>query len=138
MEENLPSSDLPEDLVTVPVFDSNVHHEKAPKQPCPDPVSNEHVDPDHQSPQKLEQQLKESKKKIASLKKKLKLCQQKNRRLSRKVTSLQDITKQLSEHNMISSNCEEMLSQTFSGVPLAMMKRMSKKSQGKDQNTHQK
>ena len=76
LEENLPSSDLPEDLVTVPVSDSEVHHEEAPKQPCPDPVSNEHVDPEHQSPRKLEQQLKESKKKIGSLKKKLKLSQQ--------------------------------------------------------------
>ena len=104
MEENLPSSDLPEDLVTVPVFDSEVHHEEAPKQPCPDPVSNEHVDPEHQLPRKLEQQLKESKKKIASFTKKLKLSKQKNRHLSRKVTSLQDIIKQLSEHNMISSN----------------------------------
>ena len=32
---------------------------------------------------------------------------------------------------MIASNCEEMLSQTFSGIPLAMIKRMSTKKSGK-------
>ena len=126
LKENLPPrSDLPGDLVTEQISDHEIDHNQVPKQPCLDPVFKDQIDPDHQSSQKLEQEL------IASLKKKLKLSQQRNRHLAKKVTSLQDIVKQLSQHNLISSNCEEMLSQTFSGVPLAMLKKMSTKKSGK-------
>ena len=47
------------------------------------------------------------------------------------VKSLEQIIKQLRQDNLISSNCEEMLSQTFSGVPLALMKRVLAKKSGK-------
>ena len=73
-----------------------------------------------QSQQKLLEELNKCKKKNALLKKKLKASQQKNRRMGKRVTSLQEIVKQLKDNNLISSNCEEMLSQTFSGVPLAV------------------
>ncbi len=59
------------------------------------------------------------------------MSQQRNRRMGKKVTSLQEVVKQLKDNNLISSNCEEMLSQTFSTVPLALMKRMSTKKSGK-------
>ena len=68
---------------------------------------------------------------IESLKKKMKSTQQKSRRLKRKVTSLKDIVKSLKQHHLISTNCEEMLNQTFTGVPLALMKRMTAKKSGK-------
>ena len=70
-----------------------------------------------QSQQKLLEELNKCEKKIALLKKKLKASQQKNRRMGKRVTSLEEIVKQLKDNNLISSNCEEMLSQTFSGVP---------------------
>ncbi len=110
--------------VTVPIA---VDDEQPQNKPCPDSLSTGHVNHEQQSPRKLRQELNASKKKIASLQKKLKMSQQRNRRMGKKVTSLQEVVKQLKDNNLISSNCEEMLSQTFSTVPLALMKRMSTK-----------
>ena len=65
--------------------------------------------------------------KVTTLKKKLKVSQQKSRRL-KKVKSLKDITKELSDKNLITSSCQEMLESNFSGVPFAPLKRMNLKS----------
>ena len=83
------------------------------------------------SPEELQQELEKKNAQIESLKKKLKSSQQKSRRLSGKVTSLKNIVKSLKQHHLISTNCEEMLNQTFSGVPLSLMKRMTAKKSGK-------
>lgn len=64
-------------------------------------------------------------------KKKLKSAHQKTRRLKRQVASLKDIVKSLKQHHLILTICEEMLNQTFTGVPLALMKRMRAKKSGK-------
>ena len=123
------TSDIEE--VTVIAPDHEFIVEQPQEKSCLDAVSADNIDPYHESLRKLRQELNTSKKKIALLKKKLKVSQQRNRRLGKKVTSLQDIVKQLRHHNLISSNCEEMLCQTFSGVPLALMKKMSTKKSGK-------
>eukprot|EP00112_Aurelia_sp_Birch-Aquarium-sp1_P014097 Seg3016.5 transcript_id=Seg3016.5/GoldUCD/mRNA.D3Y31 product="DNA transposase THAP9" protein_id=Seg3016.5/GoldUCD/D3Y31 len=100
------------------------------------PVENFPAQIDHQyhiveSPRKLRKQLDASKQHI-EVKKKLKSSQQKSRRLKIKVKSLKTIVKHLREKQLISTGCEEMLKQTFSGVPLEMMKRMtSGKKSGK-------
>ena len=86
---------------------------------------------DQESPGELHQQLNESNEKVFSLKRKLKVSQQKSRRLKKKVTSLKTIVRQLRQDNLISSNCEDMLNQTFSGLPLSLMKRMTNKKTGK-------
>ena len=66
------------------------------------------------------------------LKKKLKLSQQRSRRLQKKVFSLKEVVGELRDKNVISPNCEDMLNQTFEGVPLALMKRVkSNKKSGK-------
>ena len=101
------------------------------KKPCLDTVQSDHIHPVHTSPGKLHQELEKSNEKVLSLKKKFKSSQQKSRRLKKKVTSLKEIVKQLRKHDLISSNCKEMLNQTFSGVPLALMKRMTAKKSGK-------
>ena len=63
------------------------------------------------------------------VRKRLKYCQAKVRRLKRKVESLSDIVKALKKKAMISSECETVLQSTFSGVSLAVMQRiMSQKS----------
>ena len=67
-------------------------------------------------------------KKVEILKKKLKLSQQKARRLKKRNTSLKGIVKQLKERDLISSACEEMLQRNFSEVPVALFKRMSSNS----------
>ena len=107
-------------------------YEPPPKRPA---LSFAYTDPIHtghdQSTIELQHQLRASKVKIVSLKKKLKVSQQRTRRLKKKVTSLEEIVKQLRQNNLVSSNCEELLNQTFSGVPLALMKRMSAKKSGK-------
>jgi hypothetical protein len=103
----------------------------SPEHASPEHASPDHASPDHESPRKKIRELNKREKKITSLKKKLKMSQQKFRRLNKKVKSLGQIIKQLRQDNLISSNCEEMLSQTFSGVPLALMKRVSAKKSGK-------
>ena len=63
-------------------------------------------------------------KKVSVLKKKLRLSQQRARRLNKRNVTLKGIVKQLKERDLISSACEEMLERNFSGVPVAF-KRMS-------------
>ena len=92
---------------------------------------------DHQyhiveSPRKLKAQLEQSNAEVVGLKKKLKTSQQKSRRLRRRVKSLKAIVKVVCAKLLISSGCEAMLKQTFSGVPSELMKRMtSGKASGK-------
>lgn len=75
---------------------------------------------DHQyhiveSPRKLKAQLEQSNAEVVGLKKNLKTSQQKSRRLCRRVKSLKAIVKVVHEKLLISSGCEAMLKQTFSG-----------------------
>ena len=79
-------------------------------------------------PGKLTKKLNKANKQVTTLKKKLKVSQQKSRRLKKKVKSLKDITKELSDKNLITSSCQEMLESNFSGVPFALLKRMNLKS----------
>ena len=64
-------------------------------------------------------------KKVSVLKKKLRLSQQRARRLNKRNVTLKGIVKQLKERDLISSACEEMLERNFSRVPIALFKRMS-------------
>ena len=59
-----------------------------------------------------------------SCKKKLKVGQQKTRRLQKKVASLQGVVQSLQQSALISGDCAELLEKTFSGVPLEVMKRL--------------
>ena len=79
-------------------------------------------------PGKLTKKLNKANKQVTTLKKKLKVSQQKSRRLKKKVKSLKDITKELSDKNLITSSCQEMLESNFSGVSFALLKRMNLKS----------
>ena len=86
------------------------------------------VDAEHTPPTtNLEiQKIREAhKQKVLKLKKKLKVKQQRARRLNRRVTSLKSIVKQLKEKQLISSACEEMLERNFSGVSIDLFKRMA-------------
>ena len=62
---------------------------------------------------------------MKDLRKRLKTSLQKSRRLKLKVQSLKTVVSHLKKKQLISTNCEQMLNQTFSGVPLALMKRMT-------------
>lgn len=102
----------------------NIIHQDNPAVPIQDPKSVPTI-------QLLEDKLKKSDKKIEMLKKKLKLSQR-SRRLKKKVFSLKDVVNELRYKNLISQNCEDMLNQTFEGVPLQLMKRVrSSKKSGK-------
>jgi hypothetical protein len=80
----------------------------------------------------LKNKLKKSDKKVEILKKKLKLSQQRSCRLQKKVFSLKEVVSELRDKKLISPNCEDMLNQTFEGVPLSLMKRVkSNKKSGK-------
>ena len=62
--------------------------------------------------------------KIDLLKKKSKVTQQKARRLKISVQSLKSVIKCLKDKNLISTGCEEILRESISGIPLALMKRL--------------
>ena len=62
----------------------------------------------------------DARKKAINLKKKLKVSQQKSRRLSNKVISMQTVLKQLKQKELISTHSKELISKNFSGIPLAM------------------
>ncbi|CAB3979235.1 DNA transposase THAP9 [Paramuricea clavata] len=100
-------------------------------QSCPDVQSTSSPNNNHDvSPRKLKKKkLKNANQKVTKLQKKLKVSQQKSRRLKTKViNSLKAITKQLQEKNLITLTCEEMLEHNFSGVPVALLKRMNLRS----------
>ncbi|GFO39965.1 THAP domain-containing protein 9 [Plakobranchus ocellatus] len=66
-----------------------------------------------------------------SYKKKIKNVQQQSRRLAIKVADLSEIVQDLKNKNYVSDSCAELLEQSFSGVPLQLMKRiLQKKGQG--------
>ena len=95
---------------------------------CFDDGDNDHNHNSKDSPSKLKQEFNRVNQHVVSLKKKVKVSQQKSRRLKTKVTSLKTIVKQLRKKQLISSSCEEMLKRNFSGVPLVMLKRIKSKS----------
>ena len=105
----------------------------APKRICLEAGDTNHLqNEDSPTGIQLKNELNKSHQTIYSLKKKLKVSQQKSRRLKTKVKSLKTVVKQLREKHLISSSCEEMLQRSFSGVPLALLKRMtSAKKSGK-------
>ena len=66
-----------------------------------------------------------------NLNKKVKTLQQKSRRLSKKVSHLQEVVNTLRKENRVSTIAAEMLSRTFADVPADMMTRMvANKSSG--------
>ena len=81
---------------------------------------------DHQycmsSPKSLKRKLHSTLDLVTSCKKKIKLDQQRNRRLKKKVESLQSVVDSVKDKCMISESGIEMLERYFSGVPLEVMK----------------
>ena len=98
------------------------------KRVCSPDVDSDHSNKHEDSPRKLKKQLSIINEQVISLKKKLKVSQQKSRRMKIRVKSLKTIVKQLQEKQLISSSCEEMLQRHFSSVPLAMLQWMNSKS----------
>lgn len=68
---------------------------------------------------------------VLSLKKKLKVSQQKVRRLNKRNESLKGIVNELKERDLISSACQEMLQRNLNGVPIALFKRITSSKSGK-------
>ena len=64
--------------------------------------------------------------KLMKVRKRLKVVQQKNQRLSSKVTSWNAIVKALKENYLKSTNCAELLERNFTGIPLELLKERSK------------
>ena len=94
-------------------------------------LQDSNVNPITENITKMQEKLRKSNKKIETLKRKLKTSQQRSRRLKKKVFSLKEVVHELRKKDLISTDCEHMLNQTFTGLPLAITKRMvsKKKSQ---------
>ena len=85
-----------------------------------------------ESPRKVKRKFDETIAELETCKKKLKVEQQKTRRLKRKVSSLKSVIDSLHDQNLISTNCAEMLESTFSGVPKEVFERISQPSNGRN------
>jgi len=77
-----------------------------------------------ESPRKLKKKLNDTINQLETSKKRLKLEQQKSRRLKQKVSSLNSVINSLQKEHLISSNCAEILDSTFSGVSKEVFARM--------------
>ena len=65
--------------------------------------------------------------KIQKLRKRLKVSQQKTRRLQSKVKTMKAVIDELKKKDLISSNCEQLLRENFTGIPLEIMQRKLQK-----------
>eukprot|EP00794_Sanderia_malayensis_P021103 gene21103-23164_t len=110
--------------------------------PIPNPVeemssSPKHIHHDHtyhiaESPRKLKKDLEKRNIQLKAMKRQIKSCKQKSRRLKKSVNSMKTVVKYLRQNQIISSSCEEVSKQTFSGASMELMKRMtSGKTSGK-------
>ena len=76
------------------------------------------------SPRRLKRRIDDLVDKVECLTKKVKLCQQKARRLVRKADTLTLVVDDLKANDLVSSGCAELLESTFSAVPRELMKRL--------------
>ena len=79
-----------------------------------------------ESPRLLKRKLSEVEQKLETQMKRSKMMQQKIRRLKRKISSLNQVVDTLKNKNMVSETGLNVLSATFSGVPLEVMSRICK------------
>ena len=94
--------------------------------PC---VSSPSVSADHayvikDSPRTMKRKMNSFADRASAVQKRLKYGQTKIRRLKKKCQSLSEVVHELKKKQLISSNCEEMLKQSVSGVPQDVMKRI--------------
>ncbi len=71
----------------------------------------------------MKRKLDEALHRVENMKKKLKVTQQKSRRLKKKVQSLNDVVKSLQNNGLISEKCASILEGTCSGVPEELMRK---------------
>lgn len=71
----------------------------------------------------MKRKLDEALHRVENLKKKLKVTQQKSRRLKKKVQSLNDVVKALQNNGLISEKCASILEGTCMGVPDELMRK---------------
>ena len=88
----------------------------------------EKVSHDHsycvRSPRRLRRKIDDIVAKAEKVKKKLKISQQKARRLKVRVSTLSTVVSKLEKQNLFSSDCATILETTFSGVTKELMKRL--------------
>ena len=95
-------------------------------------IQTDHTYFTKESPRAMKHKLDVTSAKLCEMKKRLKVSQQKTRRLHKKVDSLKTVVKSLQDKQLVSNNGADVLSKTFSGVPSEIMKRMmSNKHRGK-------
>ena len=69
--------------------------------------------------------------KVKKLRKKLHAANMKKYRLKKKVKKLETVIQSLKDKQLISRDCQDFLTDNFSGTPLSILKRMSVKKSGK-------
>ena len=92
-------------------------------------IVNEHRYGVLESPMKLKRRLNTVNKALESYHKRLKLSQQRSRRLAKKVKSMETVIRDLKEKNLLSQQAAENLSASFSGGALELIKRCMNKGQ---------
>uniref|UniRef100_A0A8C4WUX8 THAP-type domain-containing protein n=1 Tax=Eptatretus burgeri TaxID=7764 RepID=A0A8C4WUX8_EPTBU len=92
----------------------------APDSPPRPSTSADHTYCADPSPSKMKRKLGTATETIENLRTKLKVTQQKTRRLKKKVEKLISVVEELKNKGMVSENCVEILNSTFSGVLLEL------------------
>ena len=98
-----------------------------PKEGC-DEVKQDHSYGVSKSPGTLKRQIDELLDANQRLKKKLRISQQKARRLTRKVDTLTSVVDDLKANNLVSSSCAKLLEATFSAVPRELISQKANKN----------
>ena len=91
---------------------------------CVASIIREHSYATTVSPRAMKRKVTAAVDRALTLQKKLKSSHRRVSRLKKRCQSLSEVIKDLKKNDMISSNCEEMLQQAFSELPLEVMKRI--------------
>jgi len=103
-------------------------------QPVAEPTPSTSATSEHQyllpSPRKLKRRLDDATDALEQSKKRLKISQQKSRRLAKKLNTMSDVIRDLKEKDMLSTEAAENISSSFSGPALDLVMRCLRKSSG--------
>ena len=105
------------------------------EKPAVDEPTSANLPADHtyqtkESPRKLKRKFDECRDALIEKDRQLRLEKAKNARLLKKVDHLSNIVHNLKEKGYISDGCAQILENSFSGIPRAVMQRILKKSEG--------
>ena len=131
VEQVIEECEVSEKTVSIPGKKRKMSHEVEilNKVSTPSRKACEELNEDHsygvsESPRRLKRRIDGLMVTNKRLKKKLRISQQKTRRMKQKIDTLTSVVDDLKVNSLVSSGCAELLEATFSAVPRELMKRL--------------